>query len=115
MSLIGGWARREPKAVTIRDWTGCASRGIVQSIGEALLPAATRSKHMSLQFNEAADATLVWANLDPASLPPALAKQYDAYRTAYAHAKAAREAFEQSFRAAVVAPSGKQAVLGYRF
>jgi len=72
---------------------------------------------MTLAFNEAAidNSKLDWANIDPASLPSALAKQYEAYRTAYAHAKAAREAFEQSFRAAVVAPAGKQAVLGYRF
>lgn len=70
---------------------------------------------MTLAFNATADDTLVWENLNPASLPPAIAKQYEAYRAAYANAKAAREAFEATMRAAVVAPAGKSLVMGYRF
>lgn len=67
-------------------------------------------------FNTSAIATdLTWQNIDPASLPTPLAKLYASYRAEYDRAKQAREAFEQAFRSAIVAPSGTEAVLGYRF
>jgi hypothetical protein len=75
------------------------------------------SKHMTAPtFNTSAIATdLTWQNIDPASLPAPLAKLYASYRAEYERAKQAREAFEQAFRSAIVAPSGTEAVLGYRF
>lgn len=69
---------------------------------------------MTLAFNATATEP-TWANLDPDSLPPAIRKLYDAYKAQYAEAAAARKAFETAFRAAVVAPAGTEAVLGYRF
>lgn len=69
---------------------------------------------MTLAFN-AASAEPVWANLDPDTLPPAMRKLYDAYKAQYTLASEARKAFEASFRSAVIAPAGTEAVLGYRF
>lgn len=71
---------------------------------------------MTLAFNATADvAPLGWANLDPASLPPAIRKLYDAYKAQYAEASAARKAFEDAFKSAVQSPAGCAPVLGYRF
>jgi hypothetical protein len=69
---------------------------------------------MTLAFNATATEP-TWSNLDPDTLPPAIRKQYDACKAAYALASDARKAFEATFRAAVVVPAGHEAVLGYRF
>lgn len=57
--------------------------------------------------------TLVWTEIDPASLPEEQSKLYGEYKAAYRVMKDARAAFEASFQAA--APAGKRIVCGYNF
>lgn len=59
--------------------------------------------------------TLAWQNIDVATLPPAIAKQYARYKETYAEMKAERLAFEQAAAALVSPPAGKRVVFGYNF
>jgi len=56
---------------------------------------------------------LTWTEIDPASLPAHVAKQYEAYKTSYRAMKAEREAFEALVNKG--APKGKRIVCGYNF
>lgn len=58
---------------------------------------------------------LTWTEIDPAGLPPDVAKAYAEYKASYAKMKEARQAFEQGLNAAVSPPAGKRVVCGYNF
>lgn len=76
---------------------------------------------MNLQFKAPATSpapksdNLDWKTLDVDSLPADLRKLYDAWRDLSDQAKAAKAAFTDEMREAVVAPEGKQFVLGYLY
>lgn len=59
--------------------------------------------------------TATWTQIDPASLPTPIAKQYDRYKSAYAEMKAERKAFEDALAAMLPTPIGKRVVFGYNF
>lgn len=59
--------------------------------------------------------TAVWTQIDTASLPTPIAKQYARYKDAYVEMKAERKAFEDALSDAITVPTGKRAVFGYNF
>jgi len=63
----------------------------------------------------ATDNTLVWQNLDPATLPTGLRAAYDEYKQFQREAAKAREAFETAFAEMVPLPSSQSYVFGYKF
>ena len=56
-----------------------------------------------------------WIEIDPATLPESVRKDYEAYKEEYRLAKIAREAFEEGLRAQANVPEGKKLVFGYNF
>ncbi len=61
----------------------------------------------------ATKSTLVWSEIDPASLSEKQQEAYADYKAAYAVMKQHRVAFEQSMQ--VHAPAGSRIVCGYNF
>jgi hypothetical protein len=61
------------------------------------------------------DTTLVWNEIDPATLAPAIKAKYDAYKVAYAKAKEFRAAFETEASKAAALPATHRMVYGYNF
>lgn len=59
--------------------------------------------------------TATWTQIDTASLPTPIAKQYANYKSAYAEMKAERLAFENAVTAMLSIPTGKRAIFGYNF
>lgn len=64
---------------------------------------------------KASTTTATWMQIDTASLPTPIAKQYTRYKESYAEMKAERKAFEDAITAQLAIPSGKRAVFGYNF
>lgn len=56
-----------------------------------------------------------WIEIDPATLPEGVRKDYEAYKEEYRLAKIARETFEEALRAQANVPEGKKLVFGYNF
>ena len=61
------------------------------------------------------NSTATWTQIDVASLPTPIAKQYARYKDAYAEMKAERKAFEDAITTQLAVPAGKRAVFGYNF
>jgi hypothetical protein len=64
---------------------------------------------------KASTSTATWTQIDTASLPTPIAKQYARYKESYAEMKAERKAFEDAVTAMLTIPSGNRAVFGYNF
>ena len=56
-----------------------------------------------------------WFDLDPATLPDAIAKSYAEYKAIYAAATDARKAFEAAFSALAAPPVGHRIAFAYKF
>lgn len=101
------------------QWTfGRGGRILVACSG--LARTETETTHM-LQFKAPATApapkfdNLKWETLNVDSLPEDLRKLYEEWRTASEHAKTLKARFTDECREAVIAPEGKQFVLGYLY
>lgn len=62
-----------------------------------------------------ADVKATWHEIDPATLQPAVAKAYQAYKASYAEMKKSREAFEALMRSSVELPKGQRLAVAYNF
>ena len=61
------------------------------------------------------DETLNWQEIDPATLQPAVAKAFDAYKAKYQEAKALREAFENLAFKTSELPATHRLAFSYNF